>query len=52
MAELLVNHAWPHPELSKIHEPGQEPSRHRVLQVIKEDAANATLVKQFTGGAS
>ena len=50
MAKLLVNHAWPHPELTKIHEPGQEPTRHRVLQTIKEAAANATSVKQFTGG--
>ena len=50
MADLLVNHAWPHPELSKIHEPVQAPTRQRVLQVIKEAAANATSVKQFTGG--
>jgi hypothetical protein len=47
----LTNHSWPHPVLIRIHEPGQKPTRERVLQNAEECHANAASVTQSTLGA-
>jgi hypothetical protein len=48
----LSNHSWPHPVLTRIHEPGQKPTRERVLQNAEECHANAASVTQSTLGAA
>jgi hypothetical protein len=47
----LSNHSWPHPILTRIHEPGQKPTRERVLQNAEECHANAASITQSTLGA-
>ena len=41
----------PYPSLSRMHEPGQKPSRDRVLQTCLEISSNAASVVQSTLGA-
>lgn len=48
MTDLLANHCWPFPVLSKIHAPDEEPERPRVLQTLKEGRSNAALIIQQT----
>ena len=45
---LLANHRWPFPVLTKLHAPGQEPERARVLQALKEIRSNAASITQQT----
>ena len=47
----LSSHSWPHPILTRIHEPGQKPTRERVLQNAEECHANAASITQSTLGA-
>ena len=51
MTDVLSDHDWPHPILTRIHEPGQKPTRDRVLQNIKETHANAASITTSTLGA-
>jgi hypothetical protein len=48
MTDLLANHRWPYPVVSKIHAPGDEPDRTRVLQTLQEIRTNAASIKQST----
>jgi regulator of replication initiation timing len=48
MTDLLANHRWPYPVISKIHASGDEPDRTRVLQALKEIRTNAASIKQST----
>jgi hypothetical protein len=52
MASSVSNHSWPYPVLTRCHEPGQRPTRNRVLQTILEANANSASVQTFRGGAA
>lgn len=47
----MDKHPFPHPILSKIHEPGQRPTRKRVLETIRQASTNAASVTTYTLGA-
>jgi hypothetical protein len=47
----MEKHLFPHPILSKIHEPGHRPTRERVLETIRQVNTNAASVTTFTLGA-
>ncbi len=49
MSNLLTNHAWPYPTLSKFHEPGEEPNQQLLDITIQEVRANATSIETRIG---
>ena len=51
MNDILANHSWPHPILTRIHEPNQRPTRERVLQCAEQCNANAAAITTSTLGA-
>ena len=50
-SSLISGHAWPYNVLSRAHEPGQKPTRERVIQMVLEANTNAASVTTSTLGA-
>ena len=49
---ILSSHGWPHPVLTRIHEPGHRPSRERVLECATQCNANAASITTSTLGVA
>jgi hypothetical protein len=49
---ILSSHGWPHPVLTRIHDPGHRPSRERVLECATQCNANAASITTSTLGVA
>jgi hypothetical protein len=47
IASSISNHSWLYPVLTRCHEPGQRPTRNRVLQTILEQMQTPPPFKLF-----
>ena len=49
---ILASHGWPHPVLTRLHDPGHRPSRERVLDCATQCNANAASITTSTLGVA